>query len=448
MSTTPTPLPPLATSLIERFNRRTATIGVVGLGYVGLPLVRALHDASFTVVGYDIDPRKIELLSRGESYLKHLGEDLTRTLAASPRFSASCDENALRACDAIVLCVPTPLGKHQEPDLSYVESSAAMVARVLRPGMLVSLESTSYPGTTREVCLPPLQSSGLVCGQDFFLAFSPEREDPGRTGLETRTIPRLVGGLDPASGQVAAAMYRAAIDRVELVETAEIAEAAKLLENIYRAVNIALVNELKPVLADMGIDIWKVIRAAATKPFGFQPFYPGPGLGGHCIPIDPYYLTYKAREYGHSTRFIELAGEINHRMPRYVVDRLAEALNADGKALKNARILVLGIAYKPNIDDIRETPAAEIIELLHDRSATVSYHDPHVPQFPSMRKYRIDLRSVPLSPDELRAADAVLIVTDHAAVDYTLVGQHARLVVDTRDAMTRALAPRARIVKA
>ena len=323
-----------------------------------------------------------------------------------------------------------------------------MVARVLRPGMLVSLESTSYPGTTREVCLPPLQSSGLVCGTDFFLAFSPEREDPGRTGLETRTIPRLVGGLDPASGQVAAAMYRAAIDRVELVDTAEIAEAAKLLENIYRAVNIALVNELKPVLADMGIDIWKVIRAAATKPFGFQPFYPGPGLGGHCIPIDPYYLTYKAREYGHSTRFIELAGEINHRMPRYVVDRLAEALNADGKALKNARVLVLGIAYKPNIDDIRETPAAEIIELLHDRSATVTYHDPHVPQFPSMRKYRIDLRSVPLSPDELRAADAVLIVTDHAAVDYTLVGQHARLVVDTRDAMSRAIAPAARIVKA
>lgn len=448
MSTTPTPLPPLATSLIDRFTRRTATIGVVGLGYVGLPLVRALHDAGFTVVGYDIDPRKIEFLSRGESYLKHLGEDLPRTLAASPRFSATSDENALRACDAIVLCVPTPLGKHQEPDLSYVATSAAMVARVLRPGMLVSLESTSYPGTTREVCLPPLQSSGLVCGTDFFLAFSPEREDPGRTGLETRTIPRLVGGLDSASGQVAAAMYRAAIDRVELVDTAEIAEAAKLLENIYRAVNIALVNELKPVLADMGIDIWKVIRAAATKPFGFQPFYPGPGLGGHCIPIDPYYLTYKAREYGHSTRFIELAGEINHRMPRYVVDRLAEALNADGKALKNARVLVLGIAYKPNIDDIRETPAAEIIELLHDRSATVTYHDPHVPQFPSMRKYRIDLRSVPLSPDELRAADAVLIVTDHAAVDYTLVGQHARLVVDTRDAMSRAIAPAARIVKA
>ncbi|MFZ4575484.1 MAG: nucleotide sugar dehydrogenase [Phycisphaerales bacterium] len=448
MSTTNPHVSPLAAGLIERFSRREATIGVVGLGYVGLPLVRAMHDAGFSVVGYDIDPKKVEMLRRGEAYLKHLGEDLTRTLAASSRFTASVDENSLRVCDAVVLCVPTPLGRHQEPDLSYVRSSAEMVGRVLRAGMLVSLESTSYPGTTREVCVPALEAGGLKCGRDFFVAFSPEREDPGRTGLETRTIPRLVGGIDAESGEVAAAMYRAAIDRVELVESAEVAEAAKLLENIYRAVNIALVNELKPVLADMGIDIWKVIRAAATKPFGFQAFYPGPGLGGHCIPIDPYYLTYKAKEFGHSTRFIELAGEINHRMPRYVVDRLAEALNSDGKALKGSRVLVLGIAYKPNIDDIRETPAAEIIELLLERGTVVAYHDPHVPAFPSMRKYRIELASVALTAAELEGADAVLIVTDHAAVDYGMVGRHARLVVDTRDAMARVGGGRARVVKA
>jgi UDP-N-acetyl-D-glucosamine dehydrogenase len=326
-----------------------------------------------------------------------------------------------------------------------------MIARVLKPGALVVLESTSYPGTTREICLPILQSDGprpRALANDFFLAFSPEREDPGRKGLNTKSIPRLVGGLDHASTRAAHALYAAAIDHVIPVESAEVAEAAKLLENIYRAVNIALVNELKPLFAAMNIDLWSVIRAASTKPFGFHPFYPGPGLGGHCIPIDPYYLTFKAKEFALATRFIELAGEINSTMPRYVVDQVAHALNLDAKPIKDSRILVLGIAYKPNIDDVRETPAAEIIRLLHHRGAKVAYHDPHVPRFPEMRKYRFDLRSVPLSPKSVASFDAALIVTDHADVDYALLARHAKLIIDTRDAMSRVAKPKARVVKA
>lgn len=427
----------LATEAIARFERRLATVGVVGLGYVGLPLVRAMHDAGFKVVGYDIDAAKISMLKKGHAYLKHLGEEMVRGLAASDRFTPTSDPGALKACDAIAICVPTPLGVHDEPDLSYVEDSTRMIAGVLKRGALVSLESTTYPGTTREVCLPILEETGMICGEDFFLAFSPEREDPGRKGVQTREIPRLVGGIDEASTKVAAALYRAAIERVHEVESAEVAEAAKILENTYRAVNIALVNELKPVLADMGIDIWQVIEAASTKPFGFQAFYPGPGLGGHCIPIDPYYLTYKAREYGHVTRFIELAGLVNRRMPRYVVDRVAEGLNDDGLPMKGSKVLVVGIAYKPNIDDVRETPAAEIIELLADRGAMVSFHDPHVPVFPQMRKYDIPLKSLPLNAGNLRQCDAVVIVTDHAAVDWELIGREAKLVVDTRNAMAK-----------
>lgn len=437
---------PLESALIEKFRARAATVGVVGLGYVGLPLVRAMHDAGHRVIGFDVDDRKIAMLSRGEPYLKHLGEPLVRALADSPRFTPTSNPADLGACDAVVLCVPTPLGEHHEPDLSYVVSSAEMVAGVLRKGMLVTLESTSYPGTTREVCLPLLERAGLRCGADFFLAFSPEREDPGRKDVETRQIPRLVGGIDAPSTRVASALYESAVDRVIPVESAEVAEAAKLLENIYRAVNIALVNELKPVLADMGIDIWSVIRAASTKPFGFQPFFPGPGLGGHCIPIDPFYLSWRAREAGHVTRFIELAGEINSRMPRQVVDRLAAALNDDAKPIKGSRVLVIGIAYKPDIDDIRETPAAEIITLLQQRGAIVSYHDPHVARFPSMRNYKLDLASVPLDEPTLAAADCVLIVTNHRAVDYALIARAAKLIVDTRDAM--APHPEARVVKA
>lgn len=442
---------PLA-ALVERFRKRTGVVGVVGLGYVGLPLVRAMHDAGFRVIGFDIDDDKVRRLRAGRAYLKHLGPRLFRDLARSKRFTPTSDPAALGACDAVCLCVPTPLGPHQEPDLSYVAESTRMVANHLKAGALVSLESTSYPGTTREVCLPLLERAprGRTrrLGRDFFLAFSPEREDPGREGVETRAIPRLVGGVDKASTTAAAALYEQAIDRVIRVESAEVAEAAKLLENIYRAVNIALVNELKPVLSDMGIDVWSVIRAAATKPFGFQAFYPGPGLGGHCIPIDPYYLAYKAREHGHVTRFIELAGEINHRMPAYVVERTARALSDRRKALRGARVLVLGIAYKPDVDDIRETPAAEIITLLHARGAKVSYHDPHVPVFPAMRRYAISMRSQPLNRASLAKADAVLVVTDHKAIDWDLVGSASRLVVDTRDAMSRVRRPRARVVKA
>ncbi len=441
-------LPPAAQRLIERFRSRGATVGVVGLGYVGLPLTRAMHDAGFRVVGFDVDESKVRRLRAGETYLKHLGTDLARALAASGRFTATADPGDLRACDAIAICVPTPLGKHREPDLSFVESSSRLVAGVLKAGALVSLESTSYPGTTREVVGPILEHGGRRCGEDYFLVFSPEREDPGRTGVSTRTIPRIVGGIDAPSTAVGVALYEAAVDAVVAVESCEVAEAAKLLENIYRAVNIALVNELKPVLADMGIDIWSVIAAASTKPFGFQAFHPGPGLGGHCIPIDPYYLTHKAKEYGHATRFIELAGEVNHAMPAYVVDRVAAALNDASKAVRGSRVLVLGLAYKKDVDDVRETPAAEIIRLLHARGAVVDYHDPHVPTFPEMRRYRFKLRSVALTREALAAADCVLIVTDHAAVDYALVGAHARLVVDTRNAMARVASPRARVVKA
>ncbi|HXG27382.1 MAG TPA: nucleotide sugar dehydrogenase [Nevskiales bacterium] len=422
-------------ALHQRIAQRQATVAVVGLGYVGLPLAAAMHAAGFRVLGFDTDPHKIELLSRGESYLKHLGPELVTRLCADGRFRATADETALGAADAILLCVPTPLGRHHEPDMSFVENSTRMVARQLRAGQLVVLESTTYPGTTRGLCLPLLEQGGLRCGQEFFLAFSPEREDPGRKDYDTQTIPKLVGGVDPASAQLAVELYAAAVRQVVPVENAEIAETAKLLENIYRAVNIALVNELKPVLRDMGIDIWKVVEAAATKPFGFQPFYPGPGLGGHCIPIDPFYLTWRAREFGHHTRFIELAGEINSAMPRQVVARAYEGLNRMGKPVRGARVLVVGVAYKADIDDTRETPAAPIISQLQEAGAEVLYHDPHVPRFPRKRAYDIRMDSVPLDAGRLRAMDAVLILVRHRAVDWQLIAREAPLVVDACNAM-------------
>lgn len=448
------PTPPLADvagELGRRFAARDGTVAVVGLGYVGLPTVRAFHDAGFRVVGFDIDRDKVERLRRGEPYLSHLGTGLFRDLAASARFKPTATPADLHVADAILLCVPTPLGPHREPDLTFVEQSTEMVGGLLRRGQAIVLTSTSYPGTTRDVCGPILAAAGaargLELGRDYFLAFSPEREDPGRAGVQTRTIPRLVGGVDAASEAVAEALLSAAIERVIPVGSAEVAEAAKLLENIYRAVNIALVNELKPVLGAMGIDVWKVIEAAATKPFGFQAFYPGPGLGGHCIPIDPFYLTWRARMFGRSTRFIELAGEINSAMPEYVVERTMEALNDDRKALRGARVLVIGLAYKADVDDVRETPAAEIITRLLDLGAEVSYHDPHVPVFPRMRKYDVEMRSTPLSNATVAAADCVLIVTRHTAVDWGLIGRAARLVVDTRNAM-EGTSPRGRVVKA
>lgn len=438
-----------AKQLSEKLEKRTATVAVVGLGYVGLPLVRVMHDAGFSVIGFDNDVKKIQMLEKGEAYLRHLGDELVEGLAASDRFRPTASARDLAAADAILLCVPSPLGHHNEPDMTYIVESTTMVAEHLRPGQLIVLESTTYPGTTRGDCLPILARTGLTCGEDFFLAFSPEREDPGREGVTTRSIPKLVGGADDVSGDLATKLYEAGIENVMRVDSAEVAEAAKLLENIYRAVNIALVNELKPVFTTMGIDIWKVVDAAATKPFGFQAFYPGPGLGGHCIPIDPFYLTWKAKEFGHHTKFIELAGEINSSMPRYVVSRVVEGLNINSKPMNGASVLVLGIAYKPDIDDIRETPAAEIIELLTKMGADVSYHDPHVPLLADMRKYMgIDMDSVELTPEVLAAADCVLVVTDHAAIDWEMVGREAKLIVDTRNATARIPEIRGTVLKA
>ncbi len=440
--------------LIERIKARTAIIGVMGLGYVGLPLLRTFHAAGFKTIGFDIDPAKVQMLQAGQCYLRHLGDEFIREMRESGRFEATSDFQRLSEPDAIVICVPTPLGRHAEPDLSFVQNTAEAVAGRLRSGQLVVLESTTYPGTTREIVLPILERAGgdqrekkagqpsvnsqaLRCGVDYFLAFSPEREDPGRKSHNTHTIAKLVGGIDEASLAVAVALYQAAVDKVVAVSSAEVAESAKLLENIYRCVNIALVNEMKVLLDRLGIDIWEVVDAAATKPFGFQAFYPGPGLGGHCIPIDPFYLTWKAREVGLPTRFIELAGEINQHMPDYVVQRLIGALNAHNKAVKGSRILVLGMAYKPDIDDIRESPSLELIEKLLALQAQVDYNDPHIPQIPRMRRHQLRLKSVAISPAALAGYDCILIATHHSAYNWREIAEHAQLIVDTRGVMRK-----------
>lgn len=440
------------TNLDRKISDRSAIIGIIGLGYVGLPLARAFHDAGFRILGFDIDPAKIDSLARGENYLRHLGDRFVADMLPTKRMNATSDFSRLGEPDVIIVCVPTPLGKHLEPDLSYVERTSDDIARTLRPGQLVVLESTSFPLTTRQVMLPRLLKSAaaLSCGdadRGFLLAFSPEREDPGRKDHSTTTIPKLVGGIDPESGRIAAAMYRTAIKTVVPVSTAEVAEAAKILENTYRAVNIALVNELKVLFTAMGIDIWEVIEAAKTKPFGFQAFYPGPGLGGHCIPIDPFYLTWKAREVGLPTRFIELAGEINHQMPDYVVNRLMHALNDRSRAVKGSRILVLGLAYKPDIDDVRESPSFELIEKLQELGAHVDYNDPHVARTHQMRKYDLKMQSVPLTPEALAGYHAVVISTNHAAYDWPFIAQHAKLIIDTRNAM-KHIPSRANIIMA
>lgn len=436
-------------SIERKIEDRSAIIGVIGLGYVGLPLLQAFWHAGFKVIGFDVDPRKIEKLQRGENYLKHLGgDDLVKQMLASGSFDTTIDFNRLGEADAILVCVPTPLGKHLEPDLSFVQRTAQDIARTLRPGQLVTLESTTYPRTTREIMLPEFEKTGLKCGRDFFLAYSPEREDPGRKDHTTQTIPKLVGGIDARSGQVALKLYQQAIRQMILVSSAEVAEAAKLLENIYRAVNIAMINEMKVLLTAMDIDVWEVIRAAATKPFGFQPFYPGPGLGGHCIPIDPYYLTWKAREVGLATRFIELAGEVNRAMPDYVVHRAQLALNDQGLAVKKSRILVLGLAYKPDVDDVRESPSFEIIEKLQALGAKVDYNDPHVPSTHKMRHHDLKMKSVPLTPARLAKYDCVIIATHHQAYDWQMVADHARLVVDTRNALRHVKGRRSHIASA
>jgi UDP-N-acetyl-D-glucosamine dehydrogenase len=428
-------------TLKRRIQTGDALVGIIGLGYVGLPLAHALHAGGLRILGFDIDSRKIEALAAGENYLKHLGDEMTRTLSRSERFSATSNLSRLGEADAIVVCVPTPLGRHQEPDLSYVVNSAAAIGRTLRPGQLVVLESTTYPGTTREDFLPAMMVAAEQAGRsgtpgkDVFVAFSPEREDPGRTTHTTRSVPKLVGGLDDESTELAADLYAKGLDTVIRVSSAEVAESAKLLENIFRAVNIAMVNEMKMVLTAMGIDVWEVIAAASTKPFGFMPFFPGPGLGGHCIPIDPFYLTWKAREYGRSTRFIELAGEINTSMPHYVVERLASALNEAGKPVRGSSVLVLGLAYKADVDDTRESPSFELIHLLRGLGAVVDYSDPHVPRAVPVRKHDLDMESVELTPRRVAGYDAVLISTAHKAFDFRLVAEHAQLVIDSRNAL-------------
>jgi UDP-N-acetyl-D-glucosamine dehydrogenase len=429
--------------------QRTATVGIIGLGYVGLPLVRSFVAAGFRTIGFDVDPGKIERLARGEGYIQHLASDWIAESVASGKFVPTADMGRLSEPDAILICVPTPLTDSRDPDLSYVVQTAEQIAKTLRPGQLVILESTTYPGTTRDVVLPILAAGGLVVGRDYFLAYSPEREDPGNPNFTAGNIPKVVGGIDEPSRDLAAALYEPVVKQVVPVSSCEVAEACKILENTYRAVNIALVNELKVLYDRMGIDVWEVIAAAATKPFGYQPFYPGPGLGGHCIPIDPFYLSWLARRAGLSTRFIELAGEINTSMPRYVVDRLAEALNDRRLSVRGSKVLILGMAYKRDIDDPRESPGFELMELLLARGAEVSYHDPHIPVLPRMRRYpNLAMESVSLSAELVAAQDCVLIATDHTSLDYAWIVAHARLVVDTRNATRHVTASRDKIVKA
>jgi len=420
--------------LKERVSRRECTVGVIGLGYVGLPLVLRFGEVGFRVIGFDIDAGKVKQLQDGGSYIQHVPAPRVQALIAAGRFEATVDLERLAEPDAIIICVPTPLTQHRDPDLRYVEKTADAVAAVLRRNQLVCLESTTYPGTTDEIVLPRLEAGGLRVGQDFFLAFSPEREDPGNTQFDTATIPKVVGGITPDCLDLATTLYAQAIKQVVPVASTRVAEATKILENVYRAVNIALVNELKIAFERMGINVWDVIEAAKTKPFGFQAFYPGPGLGGHCIPIDPFYLTWKAREYGVATRFIELAGEINAGMPAYVIHRLMDALNERGKALKGARILVLGAAYKKDTDDPRESPGLEIMEELIHKGARVDYSDPHLPRLPVVRRHKIDLASVALSEASVRQYDAVLLVTDHSRFPYDLIHRSASLIVDSRNA--------------
>jgi len=424
--------------LLAKIKDKTALVGIIGLGYVGLPLVLRFTEVGFKVLGFDTDGGKVERLNRGESYIKYIPSSRLAKLVQTGegrRFEATSDMGRLAEPDALIICVPTPLTRKREPDLQYVEGTAKLIAHTLRPGQLISLESTTYPGTTEELMLPILQAVGGEAGKDFFLVFSPEREDPGNAEYEVKTIPKVVGGITPACLEHGVALYGQVVDRVIPVSSTQAAELSKLLENIYRAVNIALVNELKMLCLRMGVDIFEVIEASKTKPFGFQAFYPGPGLGGHCIPIDPFYLTWKAREYDFSTRFIELAGEINTGMPYFVGQRVAQALGRQGKPLKGAKILLLGLAYKKDVDDPRESPALKIMELLKGEGAEVSYNDPYIPQCGGMRRYPgLKLESVALTGQALQGTDCVLLVTDHSSYDYAWIASQAPLIVDTRNA--------------
>jgi len=420
--------------LESRIRSKNAVIGIIGMGYVGIPLALAALEKGLTIVGFDIDKDKISKLRKGENYIRHLDPKAFKAMCCSPKFRATADFNELAKPDALLICVPTPLTKQKEPDLQYVVSTTEAIAERLRKGQIVILESTTYPGTVDEVMRPILEKRGLKCGKDFFTAFSPEREDPGRKDYTTTTTPKVVGGSDDKATKLAVALYSHFIKNVVEVKSAKVAEATKLMENIFRAVNIALVNEMKVIYDKMGIDIWEVLDAASTKPFGFTRFNPGPGWGGHCIPLDPFYLTWKAKEFGVTSIFIEHAGEINRRMPHYLVEKLVEALNEKKKSVKGSKILIMGVAYKKDIDDPRESPAFELMEILLHMKAELNYYDPHIPFLPKMREWpdMPEMSSIKLSPASLKKYDAVIVVTDHSAVDYSAVQKHSRLIIDSR----------------
>jgi UDP-N-acetyl-D-glucosamine dehydrogenase len=419
-------------AFLERLSDKRTIVAVAGLGYVGLPLALSFAEAGYQVIGLDVDGEKVKKISRRESYIGHISD--SRLKDAASRFSATTDFKLASEADAAIICVPTPLTRHRDPDLSYVQGTMDSLLPHLKEGQLLSLESTTYPGTTAEILRPPLERRGFVMGRTFFLVYSPEREDPANPNFQTQTIPKVLGGCTPACARVGLALYREVVSLMVPVSSPEAAELTKLLENIYRAVNIGLVNELKLVADNMGLDIHEVINAAATKPFGYTPFYPGPGIGGHCIPIDPFYLTWKAREYGVHTRFIELAGEINSSMPAYVCGKLSKALNERGLPLKGAKVLLLGMAYKKNVEDMRESPSLDVLSLLEDAGAECQYSDPHVPRLPPLRRGVWDYSSVKLTPESLASFDAVVLLTDHKAFDHELILKHSRLLVDTRGA--------------
>lgn len=439
------------TELQQKIEDKSALVGVIGLGYVGLPLISAFTNAGLRCIGYDVDTNKVNSLSAGESYIQHISSEQVQDWNARGVLDVTADMQRLSEADVLLICVPTPLNDSRDPDLKYVEGTAQAIAAVMRPGQLVILESTTYPTTTRDVLVPILEGnpSGLKCGSDFFVAYSPEREDPGNPDYTAAGIPKVVGGYDENSRRLACALYEHAIVQVIPVASTEAAEACKILENTYRAVNIAMVNELKMLFDRMDIDVWEVINAAKTKPFGFQAFYPGPGLGGHCIPIDPFYLTWLARRQGMSTRFIELAGEVNASMPRYVIDRLSEFLNEVGKPIRGSRIALLGMAYKKDVDDPRESPSFELMELLLERGAALTYNDPHIPQLKKMRNYDFSANtSQELTPEYLASQDCVLIATDHSAYDYDEIVRHSKLVLDTRNATNGVVEGREKIRRA
>lgn len=437
------------TDLETKIRKKTAIVGVIGLGYVGLPLVEAFVNAGYRTMGFDIDQEKVDLLLAGKTYIDHIKPEWIKSCISGNKFAPTADMQRMGEADVLLICVPTPLNESRDPDLQFIEATGLQIANSLRPGQMVVLESTTYPGTTRDVLLPILQSSGLVEGQDFYLAYSPEREDPGNQSFNASRIPKVIGGMDETSLHLARMLYSSAIVETVPVSTVEVAEACKILENTYRAVNIALVNELKVLFSRMGIDVWEVIDAAKTKPFGFQAFYPGPGLGGHCIPIDPFYLTWLARKHGMTTRFIELAGEINTFMPQYVVDRTMHVLNEACKPIKGSKVCLLGVAYKKDVDDPRESPAFRLMELFNDAGAKLTYNDPHIPRLPKSRHYRLpELHSQPLTSEFLAEQDVVVIVTDHTKFDYDFICEHSKCVVDSRNATKNVRHGRDKIHKA